>query len=62
LEDEEEQDEEEVKAVNVSRVSNAKTAPNKKVSQVGINRFEVQNDDFGAENDHADLAKRILQK
>ena len=60
--DDEASDSEEVKAVNVSRVSNAKTAPQKKVSQMGLNRFETQDDYMYDQNEKLDLAKVILQK
>ena len=60
LEDEEE--EEEAKAMNVSRVSNAKTVPQKKVSQIGLNRLESQNQDYEGPDEKDDLAKIIMKK
>jgi hypothetical protein len=42
--DDEDESEDEKKALNVSRVSNAKTAPQKNQSQMGLNRFEMQED------------------
>ena len=46
--------------MNISRVSNAKTVPQEKVSQIGLNRFESQNLDYEGPDEKDDLAKIIL--